>query len=68
MSEIAAREIDVLLELSMHKTKSSELPGFLCSLGESKGNIKELRSRIAGKIPYGKKLSPTVSGLREEKF
>jgi len=68
LSEIAAREIDVLLELSMHKTKSSELLSFLCSFGEGKEDIKELRNRIARKIPYEEKLSTTVSELREEKF
>ncbi len=52
----------------INKTKSSKLPGFLCSFGEGRGNIKELRNQIAGKIPYEEKLSTTVSGLRDGTF
>ncbi len=52
----------------INKTKSSKLSGFLCSFGEGKGNIKELRNQVAKKIPYEEKLSTTVPGLRDEKF
>ena len=65
LSEAAAKKIDVLLELSMHKLKSYELIEFLNSFGE-KEDIKKLRKKIAKKIPYEEKLSTTVSELREE--
>jgi len=70
LSEAAAKEIDVLLELSMHKRKSSELLNFLSGFEKKykKENIKELRKKIAKKIPYEEKLSTTVSELREERL
>jgi len=69
LPEIASKKIDVLLELSMHKTKSSQLLSFLDSFGEKKEeDIKELRKKIAKKIPYEEKLSTTVSDLRKDRL
>ncbi len=68
MPDIASKKIDVLLELSMHKTKSSEMLSFLGSFGEKSEDIKELRKEIAKKIPYEEKLSTMVSELRKDRL
>lgn len=70
MPEVAVKKIDVLLELSMHKAKTSELLNFLSGFKRKykKGDIKELRKRVGKKIPYEEKLSTAVSELREERF
>lgn len=74
LPETADKKIDVLLKLSMHKARSFELYNFLSNFvdqqqkQEHKQNIKELREKIAKKIPYEENISSEVSELREERF